>query len=59
MDIYKPQTHPCTGCKMPLQTEPNLALGAFSVTAGIFRCNRCNSVLAVSLSLPQNPKQNV
>lgn len=59
MDFYKPKTHTCTECNTPLQAEPNVIMGAYSVKSGIFRCNRCNRVLAVTLSHPQKTKQTV
>lgn len=59
MDFYKPKTHTCTECNMPLQAEPNVIMGAFSVKKGICRCNHCNSVFTIINLLPKRTQQTV
>ncbi|MDL5049710.1 hypothetical protein QQ054_27210 [Oscillatoria amoena NRMC-F 0135] len=59
MNFYKPKIHTCTECNMPLQAEPNVVMGAFSVKKGICRCTFCYDVITIDLTQPQKPKQTL
>ncbi len=59
MDFYKPKTHTCKECNTPLQAEPNVIMGAYSVKSGICLCTHCYGVFTISLTQPQKPKQTV
>lgn len=59
MDFYKPKTHPCAECNMPMQVEPTVIMVVYSVKTGICRCTHCYGVFTIAFTQSQKPKQTV